>query len=414
MSKNKAKFHYAWLILITCCMMQGSGLGLISNCAGVFYSPVSQDLGVELGKFSFYRTLATMSQAIVIPFVAKSFRKYDVRMLVSVATVVMGGSNILMGTFNELWQFYLFGTIQGCAAAFIGMIPAPILLGNWFYKSTGTALGISAASAGLVGMLGSSALGTLIPMLGWRTCYTLIGASMIVLVLPFSLFVLRYKPEDLGMLPYGADETYVPVKPVKGAAKKESLGYFLKQPLFLISLTAYTCAIISSFLNQYLPSIGLYIGMELSIAATLTSLALFTNMATKLFLGKLCDSYGVIKMFILSTIIALLGHILIFMRLEPTLMAGSFIYGITMPLSTVTMPLFCRLFWKGDTYASGYSYVSMLGLLMSAPFITIFGTMYDMTGDYTLTILSATAAIVAVLIMVVISIPLIKKEETIS
>ena len=56
----------------------------------------------------------------------------------------------------------------------------------------------------------------------------------------------------------------------------------------------------------------------------------------------------------------------------------------------------------------------MLGLLMSAPFITIFGTMYDMTGDYTLTILSATAAIVAVLVMVVISIPLIKKEEAVS
>lgn len=411
MTLKKKKFHYAWLILITCCMMQGSGLGLISNCAGVFYSPASQDLGVELGQFSFYRTLSTMSQALVIPFVAKAFRKYDVRILVSVATVVMGGSNILMGSFTELWQFYLFGVLQGCAAAFIGMIPAPILLGNWFYKSTGTAVGISAACAGFVGMLGSSALGRLIPMLGWRTCYMLIGSVMITLVLPFSIFVLRYKPEDLGMLPYGADESYVPVKKPGGSAKqKESIGYFIRQPLFLISLTAYTCSIISSFLNQYLPSIGLFIGMELAAAATLTSLALFTNMATKLFLGKLCDSYGTIKMFVISTLIALFGHILIFMRLTPTLAAGSFIYGITMPLSTVLMPLFCRLFWKSDTYASGYSYVSMFGLLISAPFITIFGTMYDMTGNYTMTILSSTASIVIVLIMVIISVPLIRKN----
>ena len=409
--KHKTNIHYAWLILITCCMMQGSGLGLISNCAGVFYSPVSQDLGVELGNFSFYRTLATMSQALVIPFVAKAFRKYDVRILVSVAAIVMGGSNILMGTFSELWQFYLFGTLQGCAAAFIGMIPAPILLGNWFYKSIGTAVGISAACAGLVGMLGSSALGTLIPMLGWRTCYMLVGAVMITLVLPFSIFVLRYKPEDLGLLPYGADEHYVPIQSANGTAvKKESLGYFLKQPLFLISLTAYTCAIISSLLNQYLPSIGQHTRMELAVAATLTSLALFTNMATKLFLGKLCDSYGVIKIFVLSTLVALLGHVLIYMRLTPTLMAGSSIYGITMPLSTVMMPLFCRLFWKGDTYGSGYSYVSMFGLLISAPFITIFGTMYDMTGSYTMTILSSTAAIAAVLVMIVIAIPPIKKD----
>ena len=411
MTLKKKHFHYAWLILITCCMMQGSGLGLISNCAGVFYSPASQDLGVELGQFSFYRTLSTMSHALVIPFVAKAFRKYDVRILVSVATVVMGGSNILMGSFTELWQFYLFGVLQGCASAFIGMLPAPILLGNWFYKSTGTAVGISAACAGLVGMLGSSALGTLIPMFGWRTCYMLIGSVMIALVLPFSIFVLRYKPEDLGMLPYGADESYVPVKKPDGSMKrKESIGYFIRQPLFLISLTAYTCAIISSFLNQYLPSIGLFIGMELAAAATLTSLALFTNMATKLFLGKLCDSYGIIKMFVISALIALFGHILIFMRLTPTLTAGSFIYGITMPLSTVMMPLFCRLFWKGDTYASGYSYVSMFGLLISAPFITIFGTMYDMTGNYTMTILSSTTSIVIVLTMVIVSVPLFRKK----
>lgn len=411
MTQKTKKYHYAWLILITCCMMQGSGLGLISNCAGVFYSPVSQDLGVELGRFSFYRTLATMSQALVIPFVAKAFRKYDVRMLVTTATIVMGGSNIMMSTFHELWQFYLFGTLQGCAAAFIGMIPSPILLGNWFYKSTGTAVGISAACAGLVGMLGSSALGTLIPMLGWRTCYMIIGTAMIALILPFSIFILRYKPEDLGMLPYGADESYVPIKPSKGAAKKESLGHFIKQPLFLISLTAYTCSVISSFLNQYLPSIGQYIGMGLATAATLTSLALFTNMTTKLFLGKLCDSFGTIKMFLLSTLIALLGHILIFIGLTPTLTAGSFIYGITMPLSTVMMPLFCRLFWAGDTYASGYSYVSMFGLLISAPFITVFGTMYDMTGNYSMTILTSTAAILIVLIMVMISMPIIRKES---
>ena len=410
MTQQKKKFHYAWLILLACCMMQGSGLGLISNCSGVFYSPVSQDLGVELGQFSFYRTLATMSQALVIPFVAKAFRKYDDRMLVSVATVIMGGSNILMGSFNELWQFYLFGTLQGCAAAFIGMIPAPILLGNWFYKSTGTAVGISAACAGLVGMLGSSALGKLIPLLGWRTCYVLIGAAMIVLVLPFSIFILRYKPEDKGMLPYGADENYVPAPP-KALLKKQSLSVFAVQPLFYISLAAYTCSIISSFLNMYLPSIGLFIGMELAMAATLTSLALFTNMSTKLFLGKLCDSFGIVRTFMITILLSMLGHALIFMRLTPTLMAGAFIYGITMPLSTVLMPMFCRLFWKGETYASGYSYVSSFGLLISAPFISIFGAMYDKTGNYTLTILTSTVSIVIVLVMLLIGIPMIKKEN---
>ena len=402
--------HYAWLILIACCMMQGAGLGLISNCAGVFFSPVCNDLGFEMGKFTLFRTLFTMAQALTLPYVAKLFRKYDVRVIISAATVIMGGISILQGTFTSLWQFYVFGIIQGCAAAFIGVIPAPILLGNWFYKNTGTAVGISAAFSGLVGMIGSSALGVLIPVYGWRTSYMIIGVAAMVLILPFSLFILRYKPEDKGMLPYGADEKYVSKTDAKAAAKKEKFSDFAKQPIFYISLTAYACSIISSYLNSFLPSCGLEAGLPMATAALLTSLALCGNMTTKLFLGKLCDSYGVIKIFVLSIVVAIVGHGLIFIGSTAPMMAGALLYGITMPLSTVLMPLFCRLFWKGDTYASAYSYVSMFGMLISAPFNTLFGTMYDMTGNYDLTIISSTAFVVVVLVMVILPKFVVKKE----
>ena len=402
--------HYAWLILIACCMMQGAGLGLISNCAGVFFSPVCNDLGFEMGKFTLFRTLFTMAQALTLPYVAKLFRKYDVRVIISAATVIMGGISILQGTFTSLWQFYVFGIIQGCAAAFIGVIPAPILLGNWFYKNTGTAVGISAAFSGLVGMIGSSALGVLIPAYGWRTSYMIIGVAAMVLILPFSLFILRYKPEDKGMLPYGADENYVSKTDAKAAAKKEKFSDFAKQPIFYISLTAYACSIISSYLNSFLPSCGLEAGLPMAAAALLTSLALCGNMTTKLFLGKLCDSYGVIKIFVLSIVVAIVGHGLIFIGSTAPMMAGALLYGITMPLSTVLMPLFCRLFWKGDTYASAYSYVSMFGMLISAPFNTLFGTMYDMTGNYDLTIISSTAFVVVVLVMVILPKFVVKKE----
>ena len=100
MTQKKQKLHHAWLILIACCMMQGAGLGLISNCAGVFYSPVCNELGFEMGQFTLYRTLFTVSQALMMPFVAKSFRKYDVRVIVSAAAVVMGGISIMMGSFT--------------------------------------------------------------------------------------------------------------------------------------------------------------------------------------------------------------------------------------------------------------------------------------------------------------------------
>lgn len=175
MEKGRKKIHYAWFILAGCCIMQGASLGLINNCSGVFYSPVCQDLGFEMGKFTFYRMLYSISSALVLPFVAKSFQKLDVRAVISAAAVVFGVSNMAMGTFTELWQWYAAGMIQGIASSFLCMIAAPILLNNWFHKKAGIAVGISAAFSGLMGMMGSSALGFMIPALGWRASYGIIG-----------------------------------------------------------------------------------------------------------------------------------------------------------------------------------------------------------------------------------------------
>jgi len=411
MTQKKQNMHYAWLILIACCMMQGAGLGLINNCAGVFYSPVCGDMGFEMGQFTLYRTLFTVSQALMMPFVAKSFRKYDVRVIVSAAAIVMGGISMMMGSFTQLWQWYAFGIIQGCASSFISVIPAPILIGNWFYKQTGMAVSISAAFSGLLGMIGSSSLGFLIPAVGWQTSYVIIGIVVMVLILPFSLFVLRYKPEEKGMLPYGAESVPAAVQSAKsnGSGTKEKLSDFIRQPIFVISLVSYACCIISSYLNAFLTSCGLEVGMTMAAAATLTSMALCGNMTTKLFLGKFCDSFGVIKVFIVSILVAIAGHVLIFMGIPAGMMAGSLLYGITMPLSTVLLPLFCRLYWQGDTYGAAYSYVSMFGMLFAAPFNTWFGTFYDWTGSYNLTISVSAFCIVIVLVLIMLAAKLQKK-----
>ena len=52
MEQKKNRLHYAWFILAGCCILQGATLGLIDNCAGVFYSPICKELGFELGKLT--------------------------------------------------------------------------------------------------------------------------------------------------------------------------------------------------------------------------------------------------------------------------------------------------------------------------------------------------------------------------
>ena len=406
-TEGKRTIHYAWLILGACCIMQGASLGLINNCVGVFFTPVCEDLGFEMGRFTLYRTFYALSSAFALPFVAKSLQRFDVRIVISAASVVLGLCSAAMGMSSQLWHWYVIGTVQGIASSFLCFLPAPILLGNWFYKKTGMAVGISAACSGLAGMLGSSALGFLIPGFGWRASYVIVGLLSTGLTLPVSVFILRYRPEDLGMKAYGAEEapqteTAGPSDPSAGrkeAGPRPAFSDLVRQPVFYVALTAYACSLAGSYLNNFLTSCGSAVGLAMTAATMMTTLALFGNMISKLFLGRASDSFGAIRTLEVSALIAIAGHALLFAGIPGGMMAGALLFGITPPLSSVMLPLFCRLFWKGDTYGSAYSYVSMFGTLLASPFNMLFGTFYDRTGSYRLTIFTSAALIAIVLIL---------------
>ena len=389
-TEKRYPIHYAWFILAGCCALQGGSLGLLHNCAGVFYSPVCQELGFEMGQLSSYRMLYSVSLALAMPLAAKWLGRYPVRAVITAADAVMGGCALLMGMAQELWHWYAVGLIQGIASAFLCFIPAPILLSNWFHKKCGLAVGISAAFSGLVGMIGSAALGFIIPSFGWRAGYVFSGVLAIILILPFSLFVFRYRPEDMGLLPYGSGEEKEEAAEEEKSeenGKKAGLSALLRQPVFYAALGAHAASTASGCLNTFLTPCGLAAGLTMTVSAMLTSLSLFGNMASKLLLGRASDSIGAVRAFLLSAAIAMAGHALLLTGISWAIPAGALLYGVTLPVSSVMVPLFCRLYWKGDAYGEAFSYISMAGMLLSSPFNALFGRLYDMTGGYSLTIL---------------------------
>ena len=216
--ETKQKFHYAWIILAGCCILQGASLGLVNNCAGVFFSPVCEDLGFEMGQLTFYRTLYALSSAAAMPFVAWLLLRADVRAVIGIAALLFGGSTAFMGLSSELWQWYAAGILQGFASSFLCTLPAPILLGNWFQEKTGTVVGIAAVFSGFMGMLGSTGLGFVIPAVGWRAGYVIQGLLSAGLIVPVAVFLLRYRPEDMGLLAYGAKEA----KPENAESREET------------------------------------------------------------------------------------------------------------------------------------------------------------------------------------------------
>ena len=82
-------------------------------------------------------------------------------------------------------------------------------MNNWFKAKVGTSLGIAMAFMGVGGAIFAQITGVLIESIGWRSTYIVLGVIVAILILPFSIFVIRSKPEQLNMTAYGADEVDV-------------------------------------------------------------------------------------------------------------------------------------------------------------------------------------------------------------
>ena len=63
--------HYGFVIVVCCCLMMGINIGLSFSCAGIFYRPVSTDLGVSVGAFGIYMSLMYVASTLMLPLAGK-------------------------------------------------------------------------------------------------------------------------------------------------------------------------------------------------------------------------------------------------------------------------------------------------------------------------------------------------------
>ena len=109
-----------------------------------------------------------------------------------------------VGSFSELWQFYVAGVVLGIAGALVFVVASTVLIENWFADKRGTALGIAMCGSGIGGFVFPIIGNMMLETIGWRMTYVDFAVIMCVMILPWSLFVFRLHPEELGLKPYGA------------------------------------------------------------------------------------------------------------------------------------------------------------------------------------------------------------------
>ncbi|MDR2107854.1 MAG: MFS transporter [Coriobacteriales bacterium] len=403
-------FHYAWLIAIGCCFMNAGGLGAVLDAAGVFFVPVCDDLGFLRGDLQLYLTFYFIATIVAMPIIGWVLPKYNIRIVLSVAMAITALGVAAMGTYNEVWQWYVSGVVFGLAGSFIFVVPAPILIINWFKKRTGVVLGIVMMFSGIGGAVLAPVFTYLIELLGWRNSYFLAAVIIALLVLPWTLFVFRFRPSDMGLRPYGwteQDEQTKDVHERKGTTPSVS-GVPFKKAVFSVGFVCMFlfCGLAAYYagFNSNLPGFAVSIGYSPMFGAGMLSAVMIGNMFDKLVMGYLNDKVGVRLTVFVQLVMIVIGFLgfLFFQASEAGLLVAAFFFGVQNSLFSISTPLMIRRLFGEKDYARIFTWARIGTGVIGAFGPPTVGYIYDFTGTYNYAFLVGIAvAVLAAVVMVI-------------
>ena len=389
----KSRFHYAWVILAACCLMQSAILGVVQNGRGVFYNAVCNDLGLEISAFTLYSLFHGIGSFLCMPFSVRFFNRVHPRIALTAAVTLFCGTTAFMGSVSTLPAFWTLGFLQGAGGSLLIFFISPLLISNWFKKSYGMAMGLSAAFSGLAGVVINPLLSAVIESAGWRTGYRVQGFLAFALAMPAVLLIRSRQPEDVGLTRFGeeeeasAEEKSAENDKAEAAAEPaadENAPLSGRDKRVLVWVLLFTLLVsITNAYNQHFAKYAVTIGLTPAVGAALVSCAMAGNIGSKFGIGALNDRIGTPKTLILSSFAMGLGFAGMIVGAGNFLLyPASVLAGICMPLCSMCIAMLARHLYSPAVYRRVYPKITMLLTMASSGAITVVSLMYEAWYSY--------------------------------
>ena len=208
-----------------------AGLVMVASAVPVFHgmavwSPVLKaQFGWSATQLGAALSLTRAEGALFGPLEGYTADRFGTRVMVTVGLVVSAGAFVLFSQVNNLWIFYLSFMLMSLGQGLGGWVPLMAMLNNWFSRYRGTSMGISMSVmtggalivvpvlAWAIEMDSEKLIDDVVPAvatvvlldsapLGWRnTALVIAGAILVVAIV--APFLIRTRPDDMGLRPDG-------------------------------------------------------------------------------------------------------------------------------------------------------------------------------------------------------------------
>ncbi len=200
---RQGRFFYGWWIVAAASIFGMFGNGAISSGFPRFFEPIRQDLGISYSSMSLVFSLARAEGGMGGPVVGWLVDKFGARPMVLWGGLTAGVGLILLSRADSYWELVILfaGVVSVGKTAGLGQT-LMAAVNQWFIRRKAVALSTLMTAFAGGGAFVVLLLDLGISQLGWRATVLWMGIFVTAMTFPVA-WVIRSKPEDMGLLPDG-------------------------------------------------------------------------------------------------------------------------------------------------------------------------------------------------------------------
>jgi len=361
----KSKIHPAWIAAIVTFFTLVATSGFRS-APSVLIVPLEDAFGWNREQISLAISVNVLLFGLTAPFAAALMERFTVRKVVMGALTTVSTGAFLTTQIHAPWQLVAtWGIIVGIGTGSMALVFAATVANRWFVKRRGLVVGGLTAASAAGQLIFLPGLTRLSELHGWKSIGLTIGAASLLMV-PFIYLFLREKPADLGLLPYGAPDDWMP--PVKSEMSAGKLAIVTlkeassKKDFWYLTGSFFVCGLSTSGLigTHFIPAAHDH-GMGQVMAASLLALVGFFDVIGTLASGWLTDKYDPRKLLFfyygLRGLSLFLLPSILFSTLHPSTLIFVIFYGLDWVATVPPTVMLCRTILGPDRGTVIYGWV---------------------------------------------------------